>query len=298
MTLWGQSAGAINIAALLKSPKADGLFHKSILVSGGPCTWASETEYATTALEDFKTALLAEAPQLRMHESGEPLLEDLAALPHEVVSKAAARVKDSMERVHGITTLPALYNAFPDDDVVPKPTTSSSSSSGGEGSSAGRVSTLSSIPLLVGSNAREMSDFARFLGKSLVGRWFGGGLMTFLVKHRMMLAPESTLRLVAGRQRKDGLSDATARSCCDVLAAANGGSVEAVIDLLSTHAEREMAATYVLPSLNVVRLCAYLILRLNHFPTNIRSAVADVRVQANALRVSGIVRVDFGNACS
>jgi hypothetical protein len=47
-------------------------------------------------------------PELRLHESGEPLLEDLVELPHEAVSNATAQIKDSME-ARGVTTLPTSF---------------------------------------------------------------------------------------------------------------------------------------------------------------------------------------------
>jgi carboxylesterase type B len=108
VTVWGQSAGAINLATLLSSPPARGLFHKAVLMSGAPGQLASVEEYTDTALSDFIFALKKEAGELRLHPSGEPLLEDLVKLPAETISKAAGRVKDSMETVHGVGTLPPL----------------------------------------------------------------------------------------------------------------------------------------------------------------------------------------------
>ena len=52
VTVWGQSAGAINLATLLSSPPARGLFHKAVFMSGAPGQWASVEEYADTALAD------------------------------------------------------------------------------------------------------------------------------------------------------------------------------------------------------------------------------------------------------
>ena len=150
-----------------------------------------------------------------------------------------------MENVRGITTLPALYNAYPDGDIIPISSNSTTASPAPPSAATSSThASLRTIPLLIGSNAREMSDFARFIGKNLLGRWFGGGLMSFLVRNRFMLAPEPMLRLVAGRQSKDEIPNTTARSCCDVLVAANDGSVAAVVDLLATHPERTMAATH------------------------------------------------------
>ena len=89
VTIWGQSAGAINVATLLSSPAAKGLFHKAILMSGGPGQWASLEEYKNAALADMTAALAKAVPGLKLHESGEPLLEDLTsrATP-EAISKA------------------------------------------------------------------------------------------------------------------------------------------------------------------------------------------------------------------
>ena len=43
--LFGESAGAVNIASLLASPKAQGLFHKAVLSSGGPKAFSAGPEY-------------------------------------------------------------------------------------------------------------------------------------------------------------------------------------------------------------------------------------------------------------
>ena len=42
---------------------------------------------------DFVTALGQVAPGLKLHESGEPLLEDLRALPAELIIKAVGKLK-------------------------------------------------------------------------------------------------------------------------------------------------------------------------------------------------------------
>jgi para-nitrobenzyl esterase len=99
VTIWGQSAGAINAATLLSSPAAKGLFHKVILMSGAPGQWASPEEYKTTALVDMTAALIKAVPGLKLHESGEPLLEELTsrATP-EAISRAGA-IQHSVRRM-------------------------------------------------------------------------------------------------------------------------------------------------------------------------------------------------------
>ena len=122
VTIWGQSAGAINIATLMGSPATTGraglpLFHKAIAVSGGPGAWSSVELYRGAALADMTAALQRAAPTLQLHESGEPLLEALQSLAPETIAKASAAVRDSMEAVHGVTTLPSTYCAIPDGEV-------------------------------------------------------------------------------------------------------------------------------------------------------------------------------------
>jgi carboxylesterase type B len=230
VTVMGQSSGAINVATLLGSPRAKGLLHKAILLSGAPAQWASHAEYAETGLADFTTALLAEVPGLRLHEpSGEPLLQDVAELPHEVVSRATARIKDSMMATRGVQTLPESFLPLPDGDVVPF----APSVAGG-----GLV-----MPMLLGSGAREMSDFSRFIGGALLP-WGGLGraLMGALVSRRMFLAPEPLLRNATGRRSKEALPDDEAKVACDELVQRLGGGVAAAVDLLATAPEHAMGA--------------------------------------------------------
>lgn len=232
ITVWGQSAGAINLASLLRSPRAVGVFHKAVLMSGGPGQWASVEEYTDTALRDFTAALQKQAPNLRLHPSGEPLLEDLQTLPASDISLAARHIKDSMEAVHGVATLPASFNALPDGDVVPfSPSPLEAIRSGA----------AQSVPLLIGSNANEMTDFARFIGGALLGQTVGRALMGFAVRHRLFLPPEPALRRVAGRRRRDELPDAEAKAACNRLIQELNGDVEAVVNLLATTEERELA---------------------------------------------------------
>ena len=112
VTVMGQSAGAINLATLLGSPRAEGLLHKAILLSGAPAKWTCAEEYAETGLADFIAALRTVAPELRLHQSGEPLLQDVVDLPHKLVSDATAKIEDSMEKQRGVTTLPASFLPF------------------------------------------------------------------------------------------------------------------------------------------------------------------------------------------
>jgi carboxylesterase type B len=232
MTVWGQSAGAVNLATLLITPQARGLFHKAVLTSGGPMLWGSIEEYAGTGLRDFTAALQKEAPALRLHASGEPLLEDLVKLPAETFDRAAEHVKDSMEEVHGISTLPASFNALPDGDVVPFSPAPMV---------AIRAGSAAGIPLLVGSNALEVTDFARFIGGALLGQTVGRALMGFAVRRRLFLAPEPALRLFAGRRKRADLPDAKAKAACDELIKTLDGNVETAVNLLGTTGERELA---------------------------------------------------------
>jgi hypothetical protein len=145
------------------------------------------------------------------------------------IASAAELVKDSMASEHGLVTLPATFNALPDGEIVPwEP----------HGPLGARP--VSTIPLMVGSNANEMSDFARFIGVSMggrLGRWLAG----LAVGYRWLLAPEPFMRLAAGRKTRADLSDTDARATCDALIVEMGGSIEALIDVLATQPERELA---------------------------------------------------------
>ena len=224
VTVMGQSAGAINLATLLSSPRAEGLLHKAILLSGAPAKWACAEEYAETGLADFIAALRTVAPELRLHQSGEPLLQDVVDLPHKLVSDATAKIKDSMEKQRGVTTLPASFLPFPDGDVVPL-------------GSAAENRTV--VPLILGSGAREMSDFSRFIGGALLGD-FGRVIMAALVRWRMFLKPEPLLRNAAGRRSRGVLPDTDARATCDKLVAGLGGDVAAAVDLFATAPEHAL----------------------------------------------------------
>ena len=76
--LLGESAGAVNIASLLASPKArpGELFHKAVLSSGGPKAFRAGPEYGAV-LEAFRAALREEAPS--EEEAGAQSQQRLAA---------------------------------------------------------------------------------------------------------------------------------------------------------------------------------------------------------------------------
>jgi carboxylesterase type B len=237
VTVWGESAGAVNIATLLSSPAAQELFHKAILMSGAPAQWATQEEYASTGLADMTAALVKAAPGLRVTSEDEPLLADLEQLSPEVLSMASGQVKDSMQSVRGLATLPATFNALPDGEVVPwnphappcgEPT-------------GGAV--MGAVPLMVGSNVNEMTDFADFIGYSMLGR-LGRALAGFAIRRRLLMAPEPLMRLAAGRLTRSGLSDADARVACDLLIDRLGGDIGAAVNVLATHPEREMALAH------------------------------------------------------
>jgi len=227
MTVWGQSAGAVNVSTLMCSPVSRGLFHKAIVTSGAPSMWGSAQEYADTGMLDFVSALQKEVPALRLHESGEPLLADLLDVPPETIVKASANVSDSMGSTHGMAMLPASYAHFPDGDVLPAHCFNAIK----EGSAAG-------VPLLVTSNSNEMSDFLRFIGGAMAGqagRWAAEHFVRYALK------PEQVLRYAAGRLKRDQLLDGDAKGVVDRLVKSIGSDA-AVVDLLCTTAEREMAA--------------------------------------------------------
>lgn len=155
---------------------------------------------------------------------------------------ASARMKDSMQEARGLATLPATFNALPDGDIVPWDPHAPPHGEPTGGQTCGAPVRLP-LPLLIGSNAHEFSDFARFIGFSMLGR-LGRYLASFAIRRRLMMAPEPLLRLAAGRLTRSELPDAEARAACDTLIQRLGGDMESAIDLLATHAEREMARAH------------------------------------------------------
>ncbi|MFM7272746.1 MAG: carboxylesterase/lipase family protein, partial [Gammaproteobacteria bacterium] len=126
VTVAGESAGASNIAHLLASPRAEGLFHRAIMQSGGYALRSRARR------EDGFERGLALAGALGLRAGDDPLAALRAAAADRVLS-AAARVYPEQD-----------FDPVVDGDTVPVPTA--------ERIAAGH---LARVPLLIGSNGDE-----------------------------------------------------------------------------------------------------------------------------------------------
>lgn len=134
VTVFGESAGAMSIGALLGAPRARGLFAKAVLQSGAAHNVSPRANGLRIAAL-FRTAL----------ECSEPGLDVLRALDVETVLAAQGRVIDeSWRHVEGLAFQPVV-----DGVVLPRQPLDAV----GEGAAAG-------IPLLIGTNLDEWRLFA------------------------------------------------------------------------------------------------------------------------------------------
>ena len=134
VTLFGESAGAMSIGALLGAPSARGLFHRAILQSGAAHN-VSPLANGLRIAELFRDAL------------GQPdaTLDALRALPVETILHAQAQVVDtSWRQVEGLAFQPMV-----DGTVIPRAPL--------EAVGAGAVR---DVALLVGTNLEEWRLFA------------------------------------------------------------------------------------------------------------------------------------------
>lgn len=132
ITLFGESAGAMSIAALLAMPAARGLFHRAILQSG-----------ASQALPAAHAELIAAGLLRRLGVDGGNL-ERLKTIPTEELLAASARMGE--ESGGGLAALP--FQPVIEPDTLPLDPLQAVS----EGSAAG-------IPLIIGTNHDEGAFF-------------------------------------------------------------------------------------------------------------------------------------------
>jgi para-nitrobenzyl esterase len=136
VTVFGESAGSISVAALLVAPRAGGLFHRAILQSGAPnlvTTPGAATAICRRILDDAGIAP-AEAPRLR----------DLRA---EALLDSQNR---ATPRAGGVSYAPVA-----DGDLLPA-----------DPFAAVRAGEVARVPILVGTNLHEMKLF-RFMDPTL-----------------------------------------------------------------------------------------------------------------------------------
>ncbi len=117
VTVFGESAGGMSIAALLSSPKADGLFHRAVIQSGN-ATSASDIVDARLVADEFAAKL-----------GLEPTVESLADLSSHVLQRrqdslGAELVQDPKPSRWGASAIErgfGLMSMFPtiDGDILP-----------------------------------------------------------------------------------------------------------------------------------------------------------------------------------
>ena len=150
VTVFGESAGAMSIGALLATPAASGLFHKAVLQSGA-ARHASSAERAAQVAEEVLDAAGLEGADV----------ERLQAVDVDVVLAAQAVV----ERRHAGPDL-AFQPVIDGTDLPQAPLAAIAAGS------------ARAVPLMVGTNAEEMKlfgvwekDLSKLDDASLVERW-------------------------------------------------------------------------------------------------------------------------------
>nr|WP_328802929.1 carboxylesterase/lipase family protein [Saccharibacillus alkalitolerans] len=133
VTLFGESAGSMSVAALLAMPAAKGLFHKAVLQSGG-----------AQAMSAAQAESVAAAYLRRLNVDGGNL-ETLKTLAAEDLLAAGAGLENAGEDFPALAFQPAL-----EPSTLPEEPLRAIS----EGSAAG-------IPLIVGTNKEEGAFFFR-----------------------------------------------------------------------------------------------------------------------------------------
>jgi para-nitrobenzyl esterase len=131
VTIFGESAGAMSIAALLAMPAAKGLFQKAILESGASQTIPSE-----------QASMIAKAVLQHLAIDGQNM-DKLKEIPAEEILKAA-------ERVTGGQELGMIFQPTVDPGTLPVPPVQAIAG----GSAAG-------IPIMIGTNHDEGAFFFR-----------------------------------------------------------------------------------------------------------------------------------------
>ena len=152
VTVFGQSAGAFNIAALMSSPLSDGLFHKAIMQSGGFQSAAYEDAVSGSA-SNLANSVSANSFIEAMVEAGalppqnevtpETLAEHLRALPLKDIF-------DTYQSFPAAMDMPGLISPVDtanDGIVVPEM---------GIQAALRETGGLRDIPLLIGTNRNEL----------------------------------------------------------------------------------------------------------------------------------------------
>lgn len=134
VTVFGESAGAMSISALLAMPMAEGLFHRAVVQSGPPYTHSAQR--AQRAAEDL-------AAVLGIEQITRGVLERVPA------ADLVTATKQLQDRLPPPGELPLPFLPVVDGAVLPRAP-----------EDAAAAGLLARVPLLVGTNRDELTFFA------------------------------------------------------------------------------------------------------------------------------------------
>ena len=174
VTIFGESAGGINVYSLLLSPVAKGLFHKAISQSGGIDT-VSVTEgenyrdelpagHVRSAKEITLTLAMAENKFTEREEAKAFLAKktdaEVALWLRSLSLETLFTVFDDQKTVMGMVNVPKIFR---DGYVIPVEDTKTAFQ---------KTSLFNRVPLITGTNRDEMKTFM-MMDPVYVKKWFG-----------------------------------------------------------------------------------------------------------------------------
>ncbi|HJV82596.1 carboxylesterase/lipase family protein [Noviherbaspirillum sp.] len=162
VTIMGQSAGAINVYALLTSPLTAGLFHKAVPMSGG-ISFASELPPGSIAIMNPASTYQAQATSLLTNLLiADGLATDTASAQQYVATQSNAQIAAYMRGKSASTILGTLLakgltgsNPIPDGTVVAT-----------DPIAAINAGNYRKVPILASNTTEEGKLFASFLALS------------------------------------------------------------------------------------------------------------------------------------
>ncbi|HEX2531846.1 MAG TPA: carboxylesterase family protein [Burkholderiaceae bacterium] len=162
VTIMGQSAGAINVYALLTSPLTAGLFHKAIPMSGG-ISFASELPPGSIALMNPASTYQAQANSLLYNLLiADGLATDTASAQQYVATQSNGRIAAYMRGKSAATILSTLLaNGLTGSNPIPDGTVVST-----DPIAAINAGNYRKVPILASNTTEEGKLFASFLALS------------------------------------------------------------------------------------------------------------------------------------
>ena len=160
VTVFGESAGGVNIFSLLVSPKAKGLFHRAIIQSGGP--WMDDVDYAENFVDDDVPGHSSSSNEslLRMLIADEVATDRESAKAHllkmsDEAIAASLRYQSKEEVLRAFANdetdgLVEIPKVFREGTVIPKQSLLKR---------LRRKSTYNAVPIILGTNRDENKLF-------------------------------------------------------------------------------------------------------------------------------------------